>query len=149
MPVCLFWSRSDRVGSGWSRLQILAGCQETDHLVQVVLGKAQIRAGCTRRDGTAAAVILRQVVREVAVVIIYRIHVDVTVVSDRRHRHVAIDVALLHERRSAGMRVNRRRRAHGHVRATTARARTTRTVHFTLVGTLRTKRTDDQYSSDI
>jgi len=64
----------------------------------VILRKAQIRAGCARRDGTTAAVILRQVVREVAVVTIYRIHVDVTVVPDRRHWHVAIDVALLHER---------------------------------------------------
>lgn len=96
MPVCLFRSGPDRVGSGWSRLQILSRCQEADYLVQVVLGKAQIRAGCTRRDGTTAAVILRQVVRKVAVVI-YRIHVDVTVVTDRRHRHVAVDVALLHE----------------------------------------------------
>lgn len=137
MSVCLLRSGSDRVSSGRPSLQILARCQETGHLVQMILGESQIRTGCTGSNGTAATVVLRRVVREVTVVVIYRIHIDVTVVTNRRHRHITVHVAFFHERRAARMRVNRCRRTHGHVRTTAAGTRAAGTVHFT-VGTLQT-----------
>lgn len=137
MPIRLFRSRPNRISSSRSSLQILPGCQKTGHLVQMIFGKSQVRTRSAGRDGTAAAVVLRHIVRKVTVVTIYRIHVDITVVADWRHRHVTFHVALFYEGWSTGMRMDRRCWTHGHVRTTAAGTRTTRTVHFTLIGTLR------------